>query len=255
MWWEYEEPKRARRKGRPAPPALPAREEPPAPDYARTLAGVAAGRELGGKKASKTLTLIFGASGYGKSALGAHLYARRFGRGGQCVMLDPTGSHVKLGEEVRTAADLAARVRDYGPAPFSLVFHPHDPEGTDMADFWALVLRRGRLLLFIDELHRFGDAQKIQPGLARVITEGRHRALSVVATVQTPPQMPKIARGNFEALYTFRQTDEDYARQLARGYFGTEHERMIRHLPVLHFLRVDADGHVTRGAIPTEGAR
>lgn len=249
MWWDDDEP--AAPDPAPAPGGAARRAAPPpppTPSYAETLAGVARGERLGGKRAAKCLSLIFGASGYGKSTLGARIYAVRYQRGGQCTMIDPTGSHTHLGEEVRTSEEWVRRVASAGRRPFSLIFHPHDPAGEDVRRFWRLVRRRGRLLLFADELHRWGSSSRIDADLSLCITEGRHRSLSMLATVQTPPQMPMVARGNFEALYTFRQTNPRYAEQLAADYFPG-FEGLIRALPMLHFLRVDADGRVTRGKL------
>lgn len=245
MWWDDDAPPAAGPAGGSPPASLP---RPPA--WAGKLAAVAAGKDLGGSPARKDLVLYFGASGYGKTTAALRLYAVRFQRGGQCTMIDPTGRYGQIGRVVRSSAEWVAAMRAAGRSPVSLVYQPHDPEGADVGRFWAALYRQGRHLCLCDELQNFGNAQKIQPGLHKLISMGRHQQVSLLATVRTPPEMPKVARGNYETVYTFRQTDPDYAKQLNDGFFrlrgGAE---LIQRLPRLHFLRVTADGNVSQGRI------
>jgi hypothetical protein len=202
---------------------------------------------MGGEPKRKDLVLIFGASGYGKTELGLRIYGSRFKRGGQCLFIDPTGNYGHLGRPVRSGAQLHQLAAAAGDHPFSLVYQP---EGDNLAEMWDAIYKRGRLLVLVDEAQNFGRSGDVQPGLHRLISQGRHRLVSLVMIVRTPPEMPKVARGNYEALYTFRQTEPDYAKWLASRYFDVpDAERRIQRLERLHFLRVDAAGIVTRGKL------
>ncbi|HET8655275.1 MAG TPA: AAA family ATPase [Longimicrobiaceae bacterium] len=202
---------------------------------------------MGGEPKRKDLVLIFGASGYGKTELGLRIYGTRYTKGGQCLFIDPTGNYGHLGRRVRSARELEQLAEAAGDRPFSLVYQP---DGDDLSAMWQAIYRRGRLLVLVDEAQNFGRAGEVQPGLHRLISQGRHRLVSLVMIVRTPPEMPKVARGNYESLYTFRQTEPDYARWLATRYFDVpDAERRIQRLERFHFLRVDAAGKITRGKL------
>lgn len=252
-----EEPEQPRRRAKPAPaaPEVAVQEEAPAAAAAadpepskvdRHLRAVAAGSAWAGTAARKALILVFGSSGYGKTTLATRIYAQRFTKGGRCTFVDPTGKYGDLGTVVRNAREWEEEIRAAGPGRCSLVLQPDGSEELEV--FWRRVYAHGRLLLVVDEAQNFGNASRIDAGLHRLISQGRHQLVDLVMIVRTPPELPKVAKGNYESIFTFRQTDPDYAAQLNDGFFRLRQgAELIQRLPRLHFLRVDADGGVTRG--------
>jgi GTPase SAR1 family protein len=214
-----------------------------------------AGVPTGPKAAARKLIPIFGTSGSGKTTLMAQLCRQAVERGVSCTWVDHTGDNqyvarfgIRSGHEcavVRTPEGWLAHVRRAARAarPYNIVIVPE----AGMDPLWSMILQAGNCLVAIDEAEQYGNANDPQftaRPLGRLISGGRNRQVSAIATVRLPPELHGLYKGLATSVISFRHENADYAKQIAGKYFGGAHPRaadmLLRGLQKFEFLRYTA---------------
>jgi hypothetical protein len=168
-------------------------------------------------------------------------------RGGAAVLVDTAGTAApsrpawlpELGKfyNVSSIPELGRSLRQL-PSGSLVRWVPGFDTETDPA--WRLIYSRGRLLLAIDEAEEYANAWRVDPNLARLLSHGRHRAVSIVATVRLPHELHGRFRGLADRTVSFRQGSSYYARILARDAYGDpELAPTLRDLPPFSYVLQD----------------
>jgi DNA helicase HerA-like ATPase len=144
------------------------------------------------------ILIIVGATGSGKSLQVKAQLAKR--RPKRLLIWDPQAEYGQLASSVPTIAAAVEQVRLADTrGGLSLVFVPSpDPKlAWRQFDLWCqLAFQAGRCTLLAEELSGVTRPGSSPPGWLRVITQGRHRALSVIGTTQRPALVDKTALDN-----------------------------------------------------------
>lgn len=164
------------------------------------------------------ITAVIGASGSGKS-----LWVKQRLEGKKAatrvIVWDARREYAHYAEPVDQVAAFVAQLAAAGPAgKFRLVFWPsHDPKIA--ARQFGLVCRgafeSGRLLLVAEEISDVTTASFAPPDWRRVITQGRHRALSIIATTQRPALIDKTCLDNATVIRCGRLSNPSSRRYMA----------------------------------------
>jgi len=182
---------------------------------------------------------ILGKSGYGKStALKPLLRSTP-----RLILCDTMLEH---GDDVEASCgEDATALEDYlaeHPYRFSAAFSPVNRERFNAlcSVVWAV----GNCVFVVDELSYFADAAVCPDALRRLLQQGRHRGIHLVATAQRPARIPRDFTAACDAILSFGVT-EDRDLEYLRPYVGNVEK--IRHLKRFEAVlyRVDADGLTT----------
>jgi len=181
---------------------------------------------------------ILGKSGYGKSTALKGIMAGVT----RLLVCDTMREHAAAVEA--DCGEDAEALRDYlagSPRQFRAAFSPVTRERFDAlcAVVWAL----GNCAFVVDELSFFTDAGRCPVSLLRLLQQGRHRGIHLVATAQRPARIPRDFTAACDALLAFGITE---ARDLdyLKSYFGeTEQIRALERFEA-RLYRVESDGIV-----------
>jgi hypothetical protein len=167
------------------------------------------------------------------------------------VVIDPTGTLSRFGHVLSVAGAIKA-LGQYGPAePFALVVQPEWGEKLEDkkkgVSLWKAIFDAQHVLVLVDETHRYADANRIDDGLANLVATGRHHWIDLVTTVQTPPQLHSLFRGNADVVVSFAQPYQPYADTLAGQFFGGDASAAaaLAALPAYAYLRRDTKTNTT----------
>lgn len=207
---------------------------------------------------------IYGVSGEGKTYYMAWLYRRSIESGGSGTFVDTTHGNSYLarsGESshhraiARTPQGWLAHVRDAHRSnkPFNIILQC---DSWRLDEFWPLLLRVGNQVCAIDEMDEYAPSSVDLKGtpLGRLISQGRHKQISMISTVRVPPELNKPLRGVADVTVSFRQAELDYAKVIARDSMRSAHPRLAELLLALptkshKFIRYRA-GKIELGQAP-----
>jgi hypothetical protein len=102
-----------------------------------------------------------------------------------------------------------------------------------------------KVLLVIEEANMGFPNQKMPPqyfGAQRLVLQGRHRGIGIMAITQRPALVSADLRGNVDEVYVFQQSQQLDINAIT-GVIGKEHETAIRALKAHEFL------HWNRGTV------
>lgn len=121
-----------------------------------------------------------------------------------------------------------------------LIWHVQQPygEGKDSR----------KVLLIVEEANMGYPNQKMPPqyfGIQRLVLQGRHRGVGIMAITQRPALVSADLRGNVDEVYVFQQSQQLDINAIT-GVIGKEQESNIRALKPHDFLHWNR-GQITKG--------
>lgn len=165
-----------------------------------------------------------GASGSGKGvSLNrrlAELKPRRL------IIWDPRDEYGKHAPRFDSLRALAGAVAKAGSGPFRARFVAGDSLKLDVAFGFVcrLAFEAGELVFLAEELSDVTSASQAPPAWRKVITQGRHQALIVLAAAQRPALIDKTLLGNCTYIRCFTLRYSDDRRAMAKAMDVSEAE-------------------------------
>lgn len=163
--------------------------------------------------ADNRIRLYMGTTGSGKTYLFCK-HMKEEQPGGRQFIFDTMADEKleRYGVVCSGAADAVALAAKSGTAgPFHIRLQVDDPG--QFSIICQAAMRLGNCCLWIDELSLFCNSQWIPEDFRKVIRLGRHRAVSVRATTQRPPDIQTLILSQTKEVYLFQMhlpNDIDY---------------------------------------------
>ncbi|MET4701980.1 DNA helicase HerA-like ATPase [Constrictibacter sp. MBR-5] len=199
---------------------------------------------------------VFGRRGAGKSTLVKSLVAGA----GRLVVFDPMGEYARMPGYRRAASvgEVRKILRASWGRGFRVAFVPEREHVKALHSLSALLWGAqiayddGRdtrkLLLVVEEANLGFPNRPMRPGedaFLRLILQGRHRGIEIIAVTQRPALVSPNFRSNAAETYCFALSDEIDLSTMRR-MVGKAREAELRAMPVHHYFRV-SNGTVERG--------
>lgn len=203
---------------------------------------------------ANVITTIFGNKGSGKTTLLLWIVRRWIEAGGAAVLVDTAGTAAPTrpawltGKYLR-ATSIEGLRRQLGAidGPALLRWLPGFDTDTDPA--WRIIYDRGSVLLAIDECEEYANAYRVDVNLARLLSHGRHRSVSLASTVRLPHELHGRFRGLADRVVSFCQPSAHYARILAKDAFhDPDLAGSLQSLPAYTYL-AKLNGRVAYGTV------
>lgn len=202
---------------------------------------------------------IIGRKGSGKSVLARRLWDTY---PGDALVIDPTGDFRV--PDATTVREVPARWpgRDPDEGPVRLRYLPDPGSASYAEDLDAaagLAYRRGDCLLLLDEAGELTSASRTGPALRRILRQGRHRRLSLVACNPRPLEVDPLLLSQADRIFCFRLPHPRDRDRLA-GIIGVPPSELAAGLESLDehgCLMYDAARHelLVLPALPMRAAR
>lgn len=168
---------------------------------------------------------IFGQSGMGKTLLASSMYQGAIARGVSCTWIDSTGDNTYLARAGRSSGYRCAVVRTVDgwvahiraaiqeARRWNVILVPE----CDLTPLWSIAFELGHQLIAIDEAEQYMPAtmRLEKHPLGKVLSQGRHRQLSMISTVRIPPELHGRAKAAADVTISFRQPYGTYADVIA----------------------------------------
>jgi DNA helicase HerA-like ATPase len=182
------------------------------------------------------IRVVLGQRGTGKSTLARQLVAdeRRL------LIFDPMAEHDALRLDYD---DFAAYLDDNGDNdPLRVALTDLDAGEEFCAFAWVLSGRRPGLAVFIEEADLIAPPGQEPPILRRLIAQGRHRGVAVVACSRRPAEVSRFLTAQAHELYLFRMVEP---RDLAyiRAFCGADVSAMVQALGPHDHVAWTVNGH------------
>lgn len=189
-----------------------------------------------------SLTAIIGASGSGKSLWVKQHLARPPKR---LMVWDTMAEYKQLGLQTDKLRDVIQAVR--APAFVSVFVPSSDPkQRAAQFDRWcAAGFAVGTATLVIEELSNVTKAGWSPAGWLRVVTQGRHRGLSVIGTTQRPQLVDKTFLDNATTIRVGRLNTATGRRTMA-DMLDTSADQLAQLLPLEWISKDMATGRTKR---------
>jgi len=174
------------------------------------------------------IKIATGAKGTGKTLVLA-TWVRTARR--PALALDPTGSLAEaLGTRAVDVGELAAAI---GHPPDPCVVAVRDHRAADALIAWAM--RRGEVMIAIDEVDRWAHAGRCPPALRELLHRSRHYRCDVAMTSQRLAGLPPIITTSADVLAMFRTRSPSDLDRIAR-IAGKEVASRVRTLQRFEYL-------------------
>lgn len=186
-----------------------------------------------------TFVTILGAKGAGKSVLASRLWSTYpFDR----LCIDPSGD-AQVGEDIDRIGDpLPLRWPAMAEGRSSLRYVP-DPGSPSYADDLdravGLGFRRGRCLVWVDEIAELTRANRTPPNMRRALHQGRHRRLSLLMCGPRPIDIDPLVISQADLVYVFRTPHPRDKERIAAliGWRPDHFAAAVDGLGPYHYLR------------------
>lgn len=173
------------------------------------------------------------------------MYRAAIAGGRRGVFIDTTGRNGDLGQVVTTVQEVA---QAFAAGARSLVFQPG--WDADISALWKYLFELGHVVIAADEAQSFAGPGSADKHFLRLNQLGRNKQIDFLTTAQGPTDLHPKLRQNYDAVVTFRQGTPAYAEQIATDFFKRPELRaLLLELPQYIYLRVDAEGNITRGEV------
>ena len=170
--------------------------------------------------------LFVGKTGSGKSYLARALLREMSRRGWPIVIVDPSafwmGKDPKW-DKGQGSIDKPKLVTRFDPKASVQLYVPRIPGWTDpgLDALMAAALKRGKCVLYFDELVGIVTASTYSSEFARAVTQGRKHELAVWCATQRPTRVPEIVLSQAEQWAIFRVITPQDRKKIAE-YTGSK---------------------------------
>lgn len=181
------------------------------------------------------IRVCLGIRGYGKTtaALALSREAPRL------LAYDPFGEHEALRMTLSEAADyLIEAERHQRLDKFRIGIYPYeDDEPRKIAVLaWEIATRcPDGLVLVLEEADQIAPVTGVSPDVARLVSQGRHVNLEIIATTRRPAEVARILTANAAEYYIFRIQEPGDLTYL-RSVIGPEATARVAELPEYAFV-------------------
>ena len=161
------------------------------------------------------ITVVFGRRGSGKTTYVKEQIAEH----GRVIVWDPLGEYGDIctvfddGDPFLDALERAQK------QCFRLALMPSEPLDELFDQFCRAAWVVGDVLAVVEEVSMVATATHVPASFAKIIRQGRHRAVSILAAAQRPSEVPRALTAQGSELVSFAQ-DEPIDQQYLRRYGG-----------------------------------
>ncbi len=178
----------------------------------------------------KTIRLIFGKRGSGKSYLLAYLV-----RAVERLIIYDTLHEYYQGLVFTDFAKLAKFWLHNYKGNFRLIYRPTDP-AAEFELIAEMVWLCGDLVFAVEEIDVFGTPYKIGTSFASIIQRGRHKRIELIGITQRPFGIHRLLTSQAKEICIFN-TNEPRDREYLRNLLGKEIEPQLDSLGEYEYLR------------------
>lgn len=158
--------------------------------------------------------MVLGKTGSGKTTLAKELLNRH-----RRVLVIDT-AHEYPGTVSYAFDDLVDSLNLCGADSFILTLRPEDP--LDVEYMFRLAWVLGSCCVVLEEADQWVSSASMSDDLAKLISMGRHRKISVIAVARVVPEIPIQLRRQFTEFYSFRQSEPRDLQLLSAYGFNAE---------------------------------
>lgn len=181
------------------------------------------------------VTVVFGKRGTGKTTFIKSEVAAL----SRVLIFDPMAEYSDVAQSFSDLDSFLERVERVERGLFRLALQPADVESAFpfvCRSAWSV----GDVSLVIDETSLVASATSYPPELGKLIRQGRHRGVHLIAASQRASEVPRALTSNAGRVVTFAQTepiDQQYlsryvSAEVARNAAGLPRFRYIEHRPL-----------------------
>lgn len=156
-------------------------------------------RNLPASKKRRYVIGVLGMTGYGKTEFVKSLLPRI----NRYIVFDP--QHEYPGLVLDSAAAVGRHVAECGMLPFSIAYRPRSD--ADAAAFFRLAAAIRFYTLILEEAEEVANTNRIDEYVARIVSYGRHDAISLIWVSRQPKELSAKLRRQSETVVSFRLSD------------------------------------------------